>query len=68
MLRQPQRIVAEQADGGVGEAGFVAGATKPVTPSVSRSGTAAIGCTTQGRPAACASATARQKLSPGSPR
>ena len=40
-------------------------ATTPVSPSATRSATAPSGVTTQGRPIACASASARQKVSPG---
>src|SRR6185437_4361918 len=43
-------------------------AIKPVTPSLTRSASAPMGWTTAGTPKACASATARQKVSPGSPR
>ena len=43
-------------------------ATRPVAPSMARSGAEPSGCTIPGTPIAWASASARQNVSPGSPR
>ena len=60
VLVMPQDIIGEQRHRPFGE--FASSArTKPVTPSITRSGSAVTGANTAGTPSACASAAEMQK-------
>ena len=60
VLVMPQDIIGQQRHRPFGEFAFVA-RTKPVTPSITRSGSAVTGANTAGTPSACASAAEMQK-------